>query len=92
MIKLERRPPPDRLRALGVFQWPIWAKEPSTFPWTYEETETCYFLEGEVIVTPVDGAPVKMGRNDIVTFPARLACTWEIVLPVRKHYAFGVSL
>lgn len=91
MIKLERRPPPERLHALGVFQWPIWAKEPSTFPWTYEETETCYFLEGEVIVTPVSGAPVKLGRNDLVTFPARLACTGEIVLPVRKHYAFGVS-
>lgn len=92
MIKVERQPTPARLHALGVLQWPIWTKEPSKFPWTYEEAETCYLLEGEAIVTPADGAAVRIGRNDLVTFAAGLACTWEIVSPVRKHYAFGVSL
>lgn len=91
-IKVEHQPLPACLTALGVLQWPIWTKEPSKFPWTYEEDETCYFLEGEVVVTPANGAPVTIGRNDLVTFPAGLVCTWEIVSPVRKHYAFGVSL
>lgn len=92
MIKVEHQPLPACLTALGVLQWPIWTKEPSKFPWTYEEDETCYFLEGEVVVTPANGVPVTIGRNDLVTFPAGLTCTWEIVSPVRKHYAFGVSL
>lgn len=92
MIKVERQPSAARLDALGVLQWPIWIKEASKFPWTYEEDETCYLLEGEVVVTPANGAPVKLGRHDLVTFPAGLACTWEIMSPVRKHYAFGVSL
>ncbi|WP_457634434.1 cupin domain-containing protein, partial [Oceanithermus desulfurans] len=29
---------------MGVFGWPVWTKEESTFPWTYEDAETCYFL------------------------------------------------
>ncbi|MEM9162051.1 MAG: cupin domain-containing protein [Cyanobacteria bacterium P01_F01_bin.4] len=77
------------LAALGVEQWPIWEKEISEFPWTYEEAETCYFLAGEVVVTPTHGEPVTMGKGDLVTFPAGMACTWQIRQPVRKHYRFG---
>jgi hypothetical protein len=47
-IKVERQPNPERLKELGVKSWPIWTKEASEFPWTYDEPETCYFLEGEV--------------------------------------------
>ncbi|HEY9661852.1 MAG TPA: cupin domain-containing protein, partial [Allocoleopsis sp.] len=61
----------------------------STFPWTYDEQETCYFLEGEVMVTPTGGQPVSMGKGDLVTFPAGMSCTWEILKDVRKHYCFG---
>jgi len=31
-ILLERKPSPVKLEVLGVYQWPIWRKEPSTFP------------------------------------------------------------
>lgn len=31
-------------------QEPIWEKEVSTFPWYYEDQETCLILEEEVIV------------------------------------------
>lgn len=88
-ITLERQPTPDRLQALGVPQWPIWTKDASEFPWTYDEQETCYFLEGEVIVTPDGGEPVSMGKGDLVTFPAGMSCTWTILQAVRKHYSFG---
>lgn len=81
-------PSPERLDALGVLTWPIWTKEPSRFPWTYGSTEICYFLEGDVTVTPDGGEPVRMGRGDLVTFPAGMTCTWEIRIAVRKHYTF----
>ena len=79
----------EKLEELGVFNWSIWTKEVSEFPWTYEEKETCYFLEGKVVVTPDGGEPVKMGKGDLVTFPAGMSCTWKINKEVKKHYQFG---
>jgi uncharacterized cupin superfamily protein len=87
-IRVERQVNRDRLEALGVFTWPIWTKETSTFPWTYDDAETCYLLQGEVVVTPKGGEPVAFGKGDLVTFPAGMSCTWEIRAAVRKHYCF----
>ncbi len=88
-ISVEHQPDESRLKELGVYQWPIWTKEVSTFPWTYGMQEICYFLEGEVVVTPEGGEPVHMGAGDLVTFPPGLSCTWDIRKPVRKHYQMG---
>lgn len=88
-IKVERQANEERLKQLGVYSWPIWTKESSEFPWTYDAEETCYFLEGDVVVTPEGGEPVAMGRGDLVTFPAGMSCTWKIRQDVRKHYTFG---
>lgn len=88
-IDKESAPAAERLDALGVATWPIWDKEVSTFPWTYESEETCYFLEGEVVVTPEGGAPVRMGKGDLVVFPAGMRCVWDVRAPVRKHYRFA---
>jgi len=87
-INIEHQPSAERLQELGVSQWSIWTKEVSTFPWTYDSQETCYFLSGDVIVTPDDGQPVQMGKGDLVTFPAGMSCTWEIKSAVKKHYCF----
>ena len=88
-IIVEHHPDPARLQALGVSGWPTWSKEVSSFPWTYGEQEIAYVLEGEVTVTPKGGEPVSFGKGDLVTFPAGLACTWEVKKPLRKHYQFG---
>ncbi len=88
-IRIERDPPRERLEALGVEGWPVWSCGVSTFPWTYDEIETCYLLEGEVVVTPEGGEPVTIRAGDLVTFPKGLSCTWEVRSPVRKHYSFG---
>lgn len=88
-IKIEHNPDQQALDELGVSSWGIWEKEASTFPWTYDATETCYFLEGDVIVTPDGGEPVSMGKGDLVTFPAGMSCTWEIKQAVRKHFSFS---
>lgn len=87
-IKIERNVSENRLKDLKVFSWPIWTKEVSEFPWTYDDAETCYFLEGDVIVTPENGEPVSMGKGDLVTFPAGMSCSWNIRVSVRKHYCF----
>jgi uncharacterized cupin superfamily protein len=88
-INIERKPNHERLQELGISNWPIWTKEASEFPWTYDEQETCYFLEGDVVVTPDGGEPVQMGKGDFVTFPKGMSCTWKIKKNVRKHYQFG---
>lgn len=88
-IQVNHNPAADQLTALNVYNWPIWTKEVSSFPWTYDEEETCLFLQGEVIVTPDGGEPVKMGKGDLVTFPKGMSCHWEIIQPVEKHYRFG---
>jgi uncharacterized cupin superfamily protein len=88
-IKVDREPSDETLNQRGVFGWPIWTKEVSTFPWTYDSSETCYLLEGDVVVTPNEGEPTEIRKGDLVTFPAGMSCTWEIRSPVRKHYTFG---
>ena len=88
-IKIEHQPSKATLETLGVFTWSIWTKEVSEFPWTYDEAETCYFLEGDVVVTPDGGEPVTMGKGDLVTFPSGMSCTWKVNIPVRKYYSFG---
>ena len=87
-IEVEHRPASERLETLGVFDWPVWEKEASGFPWHYDETEVCYILEGQVTVTPDGGEPVTVGEGDLVTFPAGMDCTWEIHRDIRKHYRF----
>jgi uncharacterized cupin superfamily protein len=86
-IRVER-PSPETLENLGVTRWPIWTKEVSEFPWTYDTEEICYLLEGKVLVTPQDGPPVTFGQGDLVTFPRGVSCTWKILEDVRKHYRF----
>ncbi|MDH5182400.1 MAG: cupin domain-containing protein [Gammaproteobacteria bacterium] len=87
-IKLEPQADACRLQDLGVHNWGIWSKEVSSFPWQYDATETCYFLEGDVLVTPENGEPVRMGKGDLVTFPSGMTCHWEILSDVKKHFNF----
>ena len=85
-IQVEHDPDSDRLEALGVHDWPVWEKEASEFPWTYDGRETAYILEGEVTVTPDGGDPVVIRAGDLVTFPDGMDCHWTIHRDVRKHY------
>lgn len=88
-ITVESKPSPAKLDVMGVEDWPVWEKEVSVFPWTYDEPETCYILEGEVVVTPEGGEPVTLKKGDLVRFPAGMNCTWDIRTPVKKHYDLG---
>ncbi len=83
------KPDQEKLQKLKVKSWPIWEKEPSNFPWEYDEIETCYFLEGKVYIQTEDGKEIQIGKGDLVTFPKGLKCRWKIVEKVKKHYSFG---
>lgn len=85
-IQVEHNPPREKLEAMGVFDWPIWEKEASTFPWAYYEEETSYIVSGKAVVTPEGGAPIELQAGDLVTFGADLRCMWHITEPLRKHY------
>lgn len=88
-IKVIKNPSEDQLSLMGVRDWGIWEKEVSEFPWEYDDSETCFFLEGDVVVTPEGGDPVQVGKGDLVTFPKGMKCTWKVNQPVKKHYKFG---
>ncbi|MBU1106223.1 MAG: cupin domain-containing protein [Candidatus Riflebacteria bacterium] len=88
-MKIEiSRPTESDLSKLGVKNWDIWTCEPSKFNWIYSDRETCYILEGKVTVT-TDTQTVSFGPGDMVVFPKGLACVWEVLESVRKHYLFG---
>ena len=40
----------DEIISKRIKSWPIWTCAKSEFSWEYEETESCYLLEGEVEV------------------------------------------
>jgi uncharacterized cupin superfamily protein len=90
-IVVEHSPESSRLETLGVAKWPTWTKEVSVFQWHFLEQEIAYILEGECVITPVDGAPVSFGKGDLVTFPAGMKCSWEVKQPLHKHYQLDGS-
>jgi len=82
------KPSVNKLEELGVTRWPVWTKEVCSFDWSYEQKETCYLLEGEVVVKTPEGE-IAFGKGDFVIFPQGLQCVWNIKKPVKKHYKFG---
>ena len=88
-VTVTKNPSPETIEKLGCRSWPVWEKEPSTFPWHYDSRETFLVLEGKVTVTPDGGEPVSFGAGDLVVCPAGMSCTWNVREKIRKHYNFG---
>jgi uncharacterized cupin superfamily protein len=87
-IKVEKGISKEQLQKMDIDHWPVWTKEISEFPWTYQEEEKCYILEGWVEVTTKDGEKITLTKGDFVTFPKGLSCTWKIKENIKKHYHF----
>lgn len=69
--------------------WPVWNCEKSTFDWEYTQRETCYIIEGEVIIKDRPGSDeIRFGAGDMVIFPTDLSCQWQVKKAVKKHYKF----
>lgn len=88
-IQVERQISAARQAELKIKIWPIWEKSTSTFPWTYDASETCFLIAGEVTVTPEGGEPVTIQAGDLAVFPAGMSCTWQITQNLKKHYHFA---
>lgn len=84
----KRRLSEEEIKAKGIRNWPTWEKEVSRFPWTYDETEDCYFIDGEVIIETKEGN-YTIEPGDFVIFHEGLKCVWDIRRPVKKHYNFS---
>ena len=69
--------------------WGTWSKEVSVFNWEYDETETCYIIEGKAEVSDADGNKIEFQAGDLVKFEKGLHCTWKITSPILKRYLFG---
>uniref|UniRef100_A0A383W9H6 (S)-ureidoglycine aminohydrolase cupin domain-containing protein n=1 Tax=Tetradesmus obliquus TaxID=3088 RepID=A0A383W9H6_TETOB len=78
----------EQLEEMGVPRWPTWGCGASKFPWSYAENETCYVLQGRVLVTPDGGEAVEIKAGDMATFPAGMSCTWDVKEAINKHYNF----
>jgi hypothetical protein len=35
-ILIEHNPSEAKLDVMGIYGWPVWSKEVSTFPWSYD--------------------------------------------------------
>jgi uncharacterized cupin superfamily protein len=77
----------DEINARGIETWPIWTKEVSRFDWSYDATEQCLIIEGEIVVETSAGN-YTITSGDFVTFQKGLQCVWDIKKAVRKHYRF----
>lgn len=87
-MNIEVRKPTEQ-EIVEASGWPVWEKEVSEFPWSYDEKETCLILEGAAEVTSADGRKAVFGAGDFVIFPAGLSCVWKITENIKKHYTFG---
>lgn len=85
-IKVEK---PSEEQIADMKRRPTWQKEASTFDWSYDEPETFLLIEGRVTISTPGGERVTCGPGDLVTCPAGMDCTWEVIEPVRKHYKMG---
>ncbi|WJX71658.1 hypothetical protein P8452_55630 [Trifolium repens] len=87
-VKIHKNPSKSKLNQLGVSTWPKWEGGPLTIPWSFEEEETMYILEGKVKVS-VEGAvgSFEIGGGDLVVFPKGMNITWDVTEPVKKHYS-----
>ncbi len=84
-IKIEK-PTQEKLKELGVENWPIWECDVSEFDWYYDTDERCYMIEGKVVVETPQGE-VEIKKGDLVLFPKGLSCRWKVKEKIRKYYS-----
>ncbi|CRK82176.1 cupin domain-containing protein [Neobacillus massiliamazoniensis] len=75
----------EKAKSLGIDTWEVWDSGPSVTEGEFPEQETCYFLEGELLVTVGDTVHL-IQPNMLVSFPKGLPCKWEIPHYVKKAY------
>ena len=77
----------DEALALGAGSWDKWDCETAVFDWEYTSEETCYILEGDIIITWSAGS-LHASAGMMITFSEGLTCTWDVRKPISKLYTF----
>ena len=92
-MKMKKKlPTEDDLKKLNVESWGTWSKEVSEFDWSYDDTETCYLLDGDVEVTDSKtGEKIEFKKGDLVQFERGLNCVRNVKKPVRKYFSFDLD-
>ena len=80
-------PTQQEVSKMDFSNWGTWECPASTFPWSYDSKETCYILDGHVIIE-TQNQKVEFKKGDLVTFPKGLSCKWTVLKPVKKYYRF----
>jgi uncharacterized cupin superfamily protein len=58
-------------------------------PWTPDQRETIYVVEGAVRIEFENRSPLELGPGDIASFPPGLAMTWHVSTPFKEIWFFG---
>ena len=92
-MKMKKKiPTEEELKRLDVESWGTWNKEVSEFDWSYDDTETCYILDGDIEVTDSKtGDKIQFTKGDLVQFEKGLNCVWNVKKPVRKYFSFDLD-
>ncbi|MFV0473169.1 MAG: cupin domain-containing protein [Pikeienuella sp.] len=72
----------------GTLDIGVWECTPGRFTADRSTTaEFCYFLQGEIVMTHLDGTRKTLGPGDAIMLPRGWKGTWEIIGHTRKIYA-----
>eukprot|EP00700_Malawimonas_jakobiformis_P003611 EC726458.1.p1 GENE.EC726458.1~~EC726458.1.p1 ORF type:complete len:121 (+),score=15.78 EC726458.1:44-406(+) len=74
----------------GAVNCGVWSSEVGK--WSFEQhdyEEFCVLLQGEAILTTVDGKSSRFVTGDAFVIPSGFKGTWETVRPVKKYYCVG---
>ncbi len=88
-ILVEENPSPLKLEVLGVEDWDTIERRVSIYSCSYDQTETCYIVDGEAVVITSDGETVCVSTGDLVVLMAGLSCVWDVRRPLRAHFRIG---
>ena len=68
-----------------------WSATPGTYHATYGAPEFVHMIEGEIIITPDGGEPVKVGPGDAFVVEKTFVGTWKIEKKVFKHFSIKLK-
>jgi uncharacterized cupin superfamily protein len=63
-----------------------WEGTPGKVKVEYTEWEFCHLIDGEVVLTNMEGRCWRLKAGDGFIVPPGFKGTWETVRPARKHY------
>lgn len=76
----------------GTFKTTIWDCTAGKFLWHYREDETVHILEGECIITGMDGVSRTLRAGDAALFAAGDCLQWHVPHYVRKFAVWGLPM